>query len=141
MTDESIDVSSIRSSIPPRIVSGSRLEQLLAPPLAAAALLGKLIKLRDPETNGHSLRVALYTVMFSEALEMSPNAVVRAAKGAFLHDIGKLVVPDCVLGKPGPLDPEETRTMEKHVRYGLDLIMQAAELSDAVPVVSAHHER
>lgn len=53
------------------------------------AVLGKLIELRDPETNGHTLRVTLYTAMFAEALGLPPKAVVRAVKGAMLHDIGK----------------------------------------------------
>lgn len=105
------------------------------------ALLGKLIELRDPETNGHNLRVALYTLMFAEALSMSPKEIVRATKGALLHDIGKLVAPDCILGKPGPLNPEERRVMEMHVQHGLNLVAQAEVLTDAIPVISAHHER
>lgn len=105
------------------------------------ALVGKLIELRDPETNGHNLRVTLYSVMFAEALGMSSEAVVRIIKGALLHDIGKLVVPDHILGKPGPLNPEERKAMETHVQYGLDLVAQAEVLNEAVPVVAAHHER
>lgn len=105
------------------------------------ALLGKLVELYDPETNGHNLRVSLYTVMFCEALGLSPDEVVRATKGALLHDIGKVMVPDYILGKPGPLTPEERHKMQTHVRHGMELVAQAEILNEAAPVIAGHHER
>lgn len=104
------------------------------------AVLGKLTELRNAETAGHNLRVAFYTLMFSEALGLSPAAVLRATKGAFLHDIGKLVVPERVLGKPGPLTPAEQIIMQTHVQLGVDLVNQAEVLNDVAPVVACHHE-
>lgn len=105
------------------------------------ALLGKLVELYDPDTNGHNLRVSLYTVMFCEALDLSPDVLVRATKGALLHDIGKVVIPDQILGKPGQLTPEERQIMQTHVQHGMDLVAQAEILNEATPVVAGHHER
>lgn len=105
------------------------------------SLLGKLTELRDAETAGHNLRVTVYTLLFAEALGFSPVEIVRAAKGALLHDIGKLTVPDRILHKPGPLTPDERAEMNLHVRYGLDIVSQCHFLFEAKPVVAAHHER
>ena len=103
-------------------------------------LLGKLTELRDPETHGHNLRVGLYALMFSEALGLPPDAVVRVTKGALLHDVGKLAVPDRVLGKEGPLTADERRIMQAHVESGIELVAQAGILKDAAAVVAGHHE-
>jgi putative nucleotidyltransferase with HDIG domain len=103
-------------------------------------LLGKLTELRDPETHGHNLRVALYALMFSEALGLPPDAIVRVTKGALLHDVGKLAVPDRVLGKEGPFTPDERRIMQGHVKSGIELVAQAGILNDAAAVVAGHHE-
>lgn len=105
------------------------------------ALLGKLTELSNGETGGHSIRVTTYTLLFAEALNMSPEEIVRTTKGALLHDIGKLVVPDRILGKPGPLTPEERTEMEKHVVNGLEIVSQSHFLQEAAPVVGSHHER
>jgi len=105
------------------------------------ALLGKLAELHDPDTNGHNLRVSLYTVMFCEALGLPPSIVVWAAKGALVHDVGKVVIPDQILLKPGPLTPEEQQIMQMHVLHGMELVVQADMLSEAAPVVACHHER
>ena len=109
--------------------------------LDLVSVLGKLTELRSGETAGHNLRVTAYTLLFAQALEFSPNEIVRAAKGALLHDIGKLAVPDRILQKPGPLTLDERVEMEKHVRYGLDILSQSHALQAATPVVAAHHER
>ena len=105
------------------------------------SVLGKLTELRDPQAAGHNLRVTLYTLMFAEALGLSPKALVRATKGAFLHDIGKLVVPEHILEKPGPLTGSEREVMKTHVHHGVNLVRQAQALHEAEEVVAAHHER
>lgn len=105
------------------------------------SVLGKLTELRNGETAGHNLRVTLYTLMFAEALELPPQEIARIVKGAMLHDVGKLAVPDRVLGRPGPLTPTERAEMVKHVDYGLEIIQQSHVLQAAAPVVGAHHER
>jgi len=103
-------------------------------------VLGKLTELRDGETAGHNLRVTTCTLMFAEAIHFSRDEIVRAVKGALLHDIGKLAIPDRILHKPGPLTPDERIEMNKHVRYGLDIVSQSHMLREAMPVVAAHHE-
>jgi putative nucleotidyltransferase with HDIG domain len=103
-------------------------------------VLGKLTELRDGETAGHNLRVTTYTLLFAETLGLPPEEIVRTTKGALLHDVGKLAVPDCILGKPGPLTLEERAEMVKHVRYGLEIISQSHILQEAAAVVGGHHE-
>lgn len=104
-------------------------------------LLGTLTELRHGETAGHNLRVTAYTLLFGEAIGLAPDKIVGAVKGALLHDIGKLAVPDRILGKPGPLTSEERTEMEKHVAYGLEIVAQSHFLLEAAPVVGGHHER
>lgn len=105
------------------------------------SVLGKVTELRNGETAGHNLRVTLYTLLFAESLELPAQEIARTVKGALLHDVGKLAVPDRILGKPGPLEPDERTEMAKHVSYGLEIIRQSHVLRDAAPVVGAHHER
>lgn len=104
-------------------------------------VLGKLTELRDDETAGHNLRVTTYTLLFAEALGLPPEVIVRATKGALLHDVGKLAIPDSILGKPGPLTLEERAEMAKHVRFGLEIVLQSQILYEAAAVVGGHHER
>lgn len=104
-------------------------------------VLGKLTELRDGETAGHNLRVTTLTLLYAEAIHFSRDEVVRAVKGALLHDIGKLAISDRILHKPGPLTPDERIEMNKHVRYGLEIISQSHMLREAMSVVGAHHER
>jgi putative nucleotidyltransferase with HDIG domain len=105
------------------------------------SLLGKLTELRDGETAGHNLRVTTYTLLFAEALGLPPKEIVRATKGALMHDVGKLAVSDRILGKPGPLTPEERVEMAEHVRFGLEIVGQSHILQEAASVVGNHHER
>lgn len=105
------------------------------------SLLGKLTELRGGDTAGHTLRVTVYTLLFAEGLQLPSESLVRAVKGALLHDVGKLVMPDRLLRNPGPLTHEERTEMEKHVHCGLEIIDQSELLSAAVNVVEFHHER
>lgn len=105
------------------------------------SVLGKLTELRSGETAGHNLRVTLSTLFFAETLKLPPDEIVRTVKGALLHDVGKLAVPDRILGSPARLTPDERTEMAKHVHYGLEIIAQSQVLRDAAPVVGAHHER
>ncbi|MGE4281705.1 MAG: HD-GYP domain-containing protein [Magnetospirillum sp.] len=105
------------------------------------SVVGKLAELRGGDTAGHTLRVALYTVLFGESLALTPEEMVRAAKGALLHDIGKLVVPDHILGKPGPLTSDERTEMAAHVVRGMEVVAQSQFLSESATIVAAHHER
>ena len=105
------------------------------------SLLGKLTELRGGDTAGHTLRVTVYTMLFAEALQLPRETLLRAVKGALLHDIGKLVIPDRVIGKSGTLTHEERKEMEKHVIRGLEIVDESELLNAAVNVVGFHHER
>ena len=104
------------------------------------AVLSKLTELRGGDTEGHNLRGAVYMMLFAKALKLPPAAIVRAVKGALLHDVGKLVVPDRVLDKHGPLTPEERAEMEKHVLLGGQIVAESKLLSEATSIVATHHE-
>jgi HD-GYP domain-containing protein (c-di-GMP phosphodiesterase class II) len=104
-------------------------------------VLGKLTELRDRDTAGHNLRVTLYTLLFAQALKLPPRSILWATVGAMIHDIGKLAVPDSILGKKGSFTPEERAEMETHVLHGVALVNQSEMLNQAATVLIAHHER
>ncbi|MGC1485610.1 MAG: HD domain-containing phosphohydrolase [Candidatus Acidiferrum sp.] len=103
--------------------------------------LGAAIDLRDTETAGHSKRVCCYSIEIARAMGWSEKQLGSLARGANLHDIGKLGIPDGILLKPGPLTPDERRLMQKHAQVGFDLVKDIAFLSDAAEIVLSHHER
>ncbi len=103
--------------------------------------LGAAIDLRDTETAGHSQRVCRYSVAIARAMAWSEEQLGSLARGAHLHDIGKLGIPDAILLKPGPLTPDERRLMQRHAQIGFDLVKDIAFLSDASELVLTHHER
>jgi len=86
------------------------------------SVLGKLTELRNGETAGHNLRVTLYTLQFAEALELPPEEIVRTVKGALLHDVGKLGIPDRILLKPGELTVAEREEMKSHTTRGARMV-------------------
>jgi response regulator RpfG family c-di-GMP phosphodiesterase len=103
--------------------------------------LGAAIDLRDNETAGHSQRVCRYSLEIARALGWSENQLGSLARGAHLHDIGKLGIPDGILLKPGPLTADERTLMQRHVQIGFDLVRDIAFLADAAELVLTHHER
>ena len=103
--------------------------------------LGAAIDLRDNETEGHSQRVCRYSLEIARAIGWQEKELGSLARGAYLHDIGKLGVPDGILLKPGPLTPEERKVMQRHAQIGFDLVKDIPFLADATDVVLMHHER
>ena len=103
--------------------------------------LGAAIDLRDNQTAGHSQRVCRYSLEIAKAMGWSDQQLGSLARGAYLHDIGKLGVPDAVLLKPGPLTPAERELIQKHARIGFDLVRDIPFLADAAEIVLTHHER
>lgn len=103
--------------------------------------LGAAIDLRDSETEGHSQRVCRYSVEMARAMGWSEQDLENLARGAYLHDIGKLGIPDGILLKPGPLTPDERATMQTHVQIGVELVKGIPFLSAASGIVLEHHER
>ncbi|MCS7190379.1 MAG: response regulator [Fimbriimonadales bacterium] len=96
---------------------------------------------RDTETEGHSERVAAYTMAMARRLDLSPDELMNIERGALLHDIGKIGVPDSILYKPGPLTPEEWEIMKQHPVIGYRMCMKVDALRPAAPIVLHHHER
>lgn len=103
--------------------------------------LGAAIDLRDNETAGHSQRVCRYSLAIARAMGWPDRQLSSLARGAYLHDIGKLGIPDGILLKPGPLSVEERKIMQQHVQIGFDLVKDIAFLADAAEIVLMHHER
>jgi response regulator RpfG family c-di-GMP phosphodiesterase len=108
---------------------------------ATLEALGSAIDLRDGPTAGHSKRVLLYSFTIAEELGGLEDQLRTLAMGAWLHDIGKLAIPDGILLKPGPLTDEERQIMERHVQLGHDLVKPIPFLADAAEIILAHHER
>ncbi len=104
------------------------------------ALLAAL-NTRDTETEGHSERVAAYTMLMARQMGIEGDELTAIERGALLHDIGKIGVPDNILYKPGPLDDAEWVIMKQHPVVGYRMCMKVDMLRPAAPIVLHHHER
>jgi diguanylate cyclase (GGDEF)-like protein/putative nucleotidyltransferase with HDIG domain len=96
---------------------------------------------RDNETQGHSQRVVAYTMALARAMDLRSEELHTIRRGALLHDIGKIGVPDAILHKPAPLTDEEWKTMRCHPQWGADILQGIPFLEPAVRILLAHHER
>ena len=101
---------------------------------------GRSIESSDSYTFGHSERVATYAVMVGTALGLEPPELTTLRIGAYLHDVGKMLVPHEVLNKPGELTPEETELMQRHPQYGLELLAAIDFPWNIKPIIRSHHE-
>jgi PAS domain S-box-containing protein/putative nucleotidyltransferase with HDIG domain len=101
----------------------------------------RALDLRDEETDGHSRRVAELTVKVAAAMGVSDADLVHVRRGALLHDIGKMGIPDEVLQKAGPLTEAEWHTMRQHPRIAYDLLRSITFLRPALDIPYCHHER
>ncbi len=103
--------------------------------------LGDALDLKDAETEGHSKRVTAFTIAIARALGLSSDRIRIIARGAFLHDIGKMAIPDSILRKPGPLSEEEISIMKEHCWHGYQILRKIPFLTEAAEIVYAHQER
>ncbi|WP_019012213.1 HD domain-containing phosphohydrolase [Deinococcus aquatilis] len=104
--------------------------------------LGLALEARDLETSGHTQRVVALSVRLAQALRLQPEEIDELKQGAYLHDIGKLTIPDAILTKPGPLDAEEWSLMKMHTTAGHEIASQMPTLAQsALLVIRHHHER
>jgi PAS domain S-box-containing protein len=101
----------------------------------------KALELRDQGTEGHNQRVAAMTLRLAKALEINPNEMIHIRRGALLHDIGKMGIPDHILLKPGPLTPEEWAIMRQHPEHAYNLLSQISYLKPALDIPYCHHEK
>src|ERR1700726_1211221 len=102
--------------------------------------LGDALDLKDAETEGHSKRVTAFTIAMARHRGLSDEQVRVIARGAFLHDIGKMAIPDGILRKPGPLTEDEKQIMRKHCEIGYNMLIRIPFLRDAAEIVLAHQE-
>jgi putative nucleotidyltransferase with HDIG domain len=102
--------------------------------------MGDALDLRDAYTEGHSRRVTAYTIALAQEMGLSSEELRIIARGAFLHDIGKIATPDSILLKPARLDPHETAIMREHCERGYEMICKIPFLREASEIVFAHQE-
>jgi putative nucleotidyltransferase with HDIG domain len=102
--------------------------------------LGDALDLKDSETEGHSKRVTAYTIALARAMGISPADIKMIARGAFLHDIGKMAIPDEILRKPARLSPGEQEIMREHCTRGYHILRKIPFLAEAADIVYSHQE-
>ncbi len=103
--------------------------------------LGSSIASRDSDTHEHNYRVTLYSVWLAQRAGLPAEMIRGLIAGAFLHDVGKIGIPDAILLKPGKLDEEEFRIMKTHVEIGEKIVKKSNWLRPAKRVVGGHHEK
>ncbi|HEY0796020.1 MAG TPA: HD domain-containing phosphohydrolase [Acidisarcina sp.] len=102
--------------------------------------LGDALDLKDAETEGHSKRVTAFTIALARAMNLDAAQIRIMARGAFLHDIGKMAIPDAILLKPGRLDMPEQFTMREHCARGYQMLRKINFLKEAAEIVYSHQE-
>jgi len=101
----------------------------------------KALDLRDHETQGHTQRVTKITVQLARHLGLSGERLVEVRRGALLHDIGKMAIPDAILLKPGKLEDDEWEVMKRHPSYAYEWLSPIPFLSPALDIPYCHHEK
>ncbi|MDI6770392.1 MAG: GAF domain-containing protein, partial [Anaerolineales bacterium] len=101
----------------------------------------KALDLRDKETEGHTLRVTEMTLQLARGMGMGEAEIAHVRRGALLHDIGKMGIPDSILHNPGPLTDEEWAIMRRHPQYAFEMLSPIAYLRPALDIPSYHHEK
>jgi putative nucleotidyltransferase with HDIG domain len=101
----------------------------------------RALDLRDKETEGHSQRVTELTLEIARAMRMTEVELMHIRRGALLHDIGKMGIPDNILLKPGKLTDDEWAIMRKHPEYAYALLAPIDYLGPALDIPYCHHER
>jgi response regulator RpfG family c-di-GMP phosphodiesterase len=102
--------------------------------------LGSALDLKDAETEGHCQRVTAFTISIAKAMPVPNPYLPVLARAAFLHDIGKMAIPDIILRKPGALDDDEKQIMRRQCQIGYDMLIRIPFLRDAAEIVLAHQE-
>ncbi|HLW82195.1 MAG TPA: HD domain-containing phosphohydrolase [Candidatus Acidoferrales bacterium] len=102
--------------------------------------LGSALDAKDAETEGHCQRVTAITILIARIMKVDREILPQIARGAFLHDIGKMGIPDQVLRKPGPLTDDERQLMKRHCEIGFTVLNKIPFLKDAAEIVLSHQE-
>jgi putative nucleotidyltransferase with HDIG domain len=117
----------VRSALPPAVME-------------TVTSLALAIDAKDPYTQGHSPKVANYAALIAEGLGLGEEEIERIRLGGMLHDLGKVGVPEIILNKSGPLNPDEWETMKEHVQFGYKLLESLQPLAEVRAMVLHHHE-
>lgn len=121
--------------------SADRSRRLLDSNLSLLRSLGNAIAKRDSDTDAHNYRVTFYAVAVAEALNLPKQDISDLVVGAFLHDVGKIGIPDRILLKPGKLTTDEFAIMKTHALLGIEIVADNPWLAGAALTIRHHHER
>ncbi len=102
--------------------------------------LGDALDLKDAETFGHTRRVTAFTIAIAKAMGLPREQIAVIARGAFLHDIGKIKIPDAILHKPDKLNAREIEIMQEHAYLGYQILKKIPFLTEASEIVYSHQE-
>jgi len=108
---------------------------------ASLLSVAKEVELKDPFTTGHSERVAHYSTMLAELFGLPENIKKAVKHGSYLHDCGKMRVPENILNKKGRLNKDEYEIIKNHPRWGADIAIQARLPEQIINIIHHHHER
>ncbi len=108
---------------------------------AILCAMGRSIEAKDPYTGGHCERLAEYAMCLADALGMGEDEVKALRRGGYLHDLGKVAVPDAILLKNGPLTPEERLVIQRHPVVGEEICRPLRTFGAVLPIIRHHHER
>lgn len=108
---------------------------------AALRSMARAVEVKDTYTHGHSERTAQLAVRLGVRLGLPPDQLRTIACGAYLHDLGKIGIPDHILNKPGRLTDDERAVIETHPQLGYEIALPAGSLRAALPIILHHHER
>ncbi|HEX3682646.1 MAG TPA: HD domain-containing phosphohydrolase [Bryobacteraceae bacterium] len=103
--------------------------------------LAQSVEERDRDLGQHCQRLALMAAAMGLALDLSPSEILALQRGGYLHDVGKVAIPDHILFKPGPLTPEEWEIMKTHAERGERICSSMRSLAQVLPIIRHHHER
>ncbi|MGD9675311.1 MAG: HD domain-containing phosphohydrolase [Candidatus Bipolaricaulia bacterium] len=129
--DEDVDLLMV-SSPPSYHLIKDEIQEMMA--------LARSVEEKDEETEGHCHRLERLAIRTGERMGLSAQRLIDLSYGAYLHDIGKVRVPDGILNKAGPLSDEEWVEMRRHPEHGADMLREKAFLKEASQIVLAHHE-
>jgi putative nucleotidyltransferase with HDIG domain len=103
--------------------------------------LAEAVELKDGYTRGHCERVADYALMIASELNLKDEIMKAIRHGSWLHDCGKIGVPEDILNKNGPLDPDEFEIIKNHPKWGADVARKASMSELIIKIIQFHHER
>jgi putative two-component system response regulator len=103
--------------------------------------LAQTVELKDPYTKGHCDRVARYAVSLASAAGLNDSSISEIKHGGWLHDCGKIGVPEAILNFPGRLSEDDFETVMQHPRWGSEIARQARMTDTVVNIILYHHER